>query len=85
MNKYSVTTDIEKAFLLVELHEDNRDVARFFGFENPNDPTSQFSSYRFGIVYLVTSATRSFTCHNFETYKFLSFPLHIFKKEWFVC
>ncbi|GFR10996.1 reverse transcriptase domain-containing protein [Trichonephila clavata] len=36
-NPIAYTADIEKAFLQIELHEQDRDVARFFWTENLND------------------------------------------------
>ncbi|GFR11590.1 uncharacterized protein TNCT_467031 [Trichonephila clavata] len=36
-NLIAYTADIEKAFLQIELHEQDRDVARFFWTENLND------------------------------------------------
>ena len=50
MNRYGVSTDIEKAFLNVGLHPEDRDVTRFFWFSNPTDPKSAITAYRFKSV-----------------------------------
>ena len=46
----ALTTDIEKAFLHVGLHETDRDMTRFLWLENPTDPNSQLTTYRFRSV-----------------------------------
>ena len=50
LNEFAVTTDIEKAFLNVGLEEEDRDVTRFFWFNNPTDVTGQLVNYRFKSV-----------------------------------
>ncbi|XP_060568771.1 uncharacterized protein LOC132727352 [Ruditapes philippinarum] len=50
LHAYAVTTDIEKAFLQVGLHTDDRDMTRFLWLKDPNDPNSDFSTYRFKVV-----------------------------------
>ncbi|XP_052260181.1 uncharacterized protein LOC127864522 [Dreissena polymorpha] len=50
LNPYAVSTDIEKAFLHVGLHEKDRDMTRFFWLENPLDPDSRLVTYRFKVV-----------------------------------
>ena len=50
LNEFAVTTDIEKAFLNVGLEEEDRDVTRFFWFNNPTDATGQLVNYRFKSV-----------------------------------
>ncbi|XP_063411556.1 uncharacterized protein LOC134694475 [Mytilus trossulus] len=50
MEKYAVTADIEKAFLHIELDENDRDVTRFFWLQNPNNPNSPLITYRFKVV-----------------------------------
>jgi len=46
----AVYTDIEKAFLHVQLAEEDRDVTRFFWLSNQEDPTSLLITYRFNTV-----------------------------------
>ena len=46
-HKYGVTTDIEKAFLHVTLHEGDRDFTRFLWLSQPMNPKSEFNTYRF--------------------------------------
>ena len=45
-----ICTDIEKAFLHIRLHEDDRDWTRFLWLTNPLDPESEFQTYRFKVV-----------------------------------
>ena len=45
-----ICTDIEKAFLHVWLHEDDRDWTRFLWLTDPLDPESEFNTYRFRVV-----------------------------------
>ena len=45
-----ICTDIEKAFLHVRLHEDDRDWTRFLWLTDPLDPESEFQAYRFRVV-----------------------------------
>ena len=47
---YGISTDIEKAFLHVRLHPDDRDYTRFFWLTDPTDVSSQFCTYRFKVV-----------------------------------
>ena len=50
MYKYGVTADIEKAFLQVELDENDRDATRFFWLQDPTDAQSALITYRFKVV-----------------------------------
>ncbi|VDI20809.1 Hypothetical predicted protein [Mytilus galloprovincialis] len=50
LNRSVITTDIEKAFLHVGLHEDDRDVTRFLWLSNPSDPDNHLIEYRFKAV-----------------------------------
>ena len=50
INKYAVTTDIEKAFLHEALDERDRDVTRFLWLRDPNDQDSPLMTYRFKAV-----------------------------------
>jgi len=48
--QYAVSADIEKAFLNIGLHPEDRDVTRFFWLKDPSDPESSFTTYRFRSV-----------------------------------
>ena len=50
MNKFAITTDIEKAFLHVSLDEKDRDVTRFLWPKDPSNPLSSLTTYRFKAV-----------------------------------
>ncbi|XP_053380752.1 uncharacterized protein LOC128548961 [Mercenaria mercenaria] len=49
-HKFAVSTDIEKAFLNISLHPDDRDVTRFFWLSDPSNPDSPHQAYRFKSV-----------------------------------
>ncbi|XP_052212246.1 uncharacterized protein LOC127831317 [Dreissena polymorpha] len=49
-HQYAVVTDIEKAFLNVSLHENDRDSTRLFWLSNPNDPENPLITFRFKAV-----------------------------------
>ena len=49
-HNYAISTDIEKAFLHINLHKEDRDCTRFFWLQNPTDPNSEFVVYRFKSV-----------------------------------
>ncbi|VDI51319.1 Hypothetical predicted protein [Mytilus galloprovincialis] len=57
LHQYAATTDIEKAFLQIELDEKDRDVTRFFWLSEPADPTSQLITYRFRVVLFGTTCS----------------------------
>ena len=50
LHRFAISTDIEKAFLHVHLHEDDRDFTRFLWLSNPSDPESELVMYRFKVV-----------------------------------
>ena len=50
LHKYAITTDIEKAFLHVNLDQADRDATRFYWLSNVDDPESEFIVYRFKSV-----------------------------------
>ena len=50
LHKYAITTDIEKAFLQVNLDQADRDATRFYWLSNIDDPESEFIVYRFKSV-----------------------------------
>ena len=47
---FGISTDIEKAFLHIRLHPDDRNYTRFFWLSEPTDPSSQLCVYRFKVV-----------------------------------
>ena len=47
---FGISTDIEKAFLHIRLHPDDRNYTHFFWLSDPTDPSSQFCVYRFKVV-----------------------------------
>ena len=50
VSKYGLTTDIEKAFLHLKLHKDDRNFTCFFWLSNPEDPESEFNIYCFKVM-----------------------------------
>ena len=50
VHKFGLTTDIEKAFLHVQLHNDDQDFIRFLWLSNADDPESEFEVYCFKVV-----------------------------------
>jgi len=50
VGKYGVVSDIEKAFLNIMLHEEDRDVTRFLWLSDPSDSISPLTTYRFRAV-----------------------------------
>lgn len=50
-HNYAISTDIEKAFLHINLHKKDRDCTRFFWLKNPADPNSEFVAYQFKSVF----------------------------------
>ena len=61
LNKYAVSIDIEKAFLQIELDENDRDVTQFIlWLSNSNDPNSPLitkCTYRFRVVLFETTCS----------------------------
>ena len=49
-HKYAISADIEKAFLQIALHEDDRNFTRFFWLNDPSDLTGKLDVYRFKTV-----------------------------------
>ena len=47
---FAISTDIEKAFLQVHLHEQDRDFTRFLWLADPTDAESELVTYRFRTV-----------------------------------
>ena len=50
VHKIGIVTDIEKAFLHVQLAEEDRNYTHFVWLSQPNDPESEFVIYRFKVV-----------------------------------
>ncbi|XP_068229526.1 uncharacterized protein [Palaemon carinicauda] len=49
-NNYACISDIEKAFLMVQLREEDRNYTRFLWLQDPTDPNSELIIYRFRVV-----------------------------------
>lgn len=47
---FGISTDIEKAFLHIHLHQDDRNFTRFFWLTDQTNPFSQFCLYHFKVV-----------------------------------
>ena len=62
VHRYGLSTDIEKAFLHVNLDEADRDYTRFLWLSDPSDPESKFDFYRFKTV-LFGSVSSPFMLH----------------------
>ena len=50
LHQFACASDIEKAFLMVQLREEDRNYTRFLWFENPVDANSKLIIYRFRVV-----------------------------------
>ena len=50
LHQFACASDIEKAFLMVQLREEDRNYTRFLWFENPVDPNSNLIIFRFRVV-----------------------------------
>ena len=50
LNGVAVSTDVEKTFLHVGLHEKDRDATQFFWLDDPRNPDSELCTYRFKVV-----------------------------------
>ena len=49
-HRFGISTDIEKAFLHIQLHPDDRDFTHFYWMKDSTDPSSQLSVYRFKVI-----------------------------------
>jgi len=54
LHPVGICMDIEKAFLHIQLHKDDRDHARFFWSSDPQNPDSEFVTFRFRVVLFCT-------------------------------
>ena len=61
-HKFALVTDIEKAFLHVQLAEGDRSYTCFLWLSEPDNPESQFTIYRFKVV-LFGSVSSPFMLH----------------------
>jgi len=64
--QFGLSGDIEKAFLNICLHPDDRNYTRFFWLSNPRDPSSHFNIYRFKVVPLEQLAPPSYLMRLFN-------------------
>ena len=58
INKYAISSDIEKAFLMIGLSEQDRDSCRFFWPADPFDSESEIKIYRFKVVLFGSTASQ---------------------------
>ena len=49
-HRFGISTGIEKAFLHIQLHPDDRDFTHFYWMKDSTDPSSQFSVYQFKVI-----------------------------------
>ena len=73
----AIVADIEKAFLQIGLHEDQRDVTRFLRIKNPNNPSvspdnvqeHRFARVAFGVISspILLGATINFHLDSYES------------------
>jgi len=57
VHKYAITTDIEKAFLHVNLHQADGDATRFYWLSNTDDPENEFIVYQLKSVMFGTTSS----------------------------
>ena len=57
LHRFGISTNIEKAFLHIRLHSEDRDFTRFFWLTDPTDPSSKFCVYRFKVVPFGTTSS----------------------------
>ena len=50
LNEFACASDIEKAFLMVQLRGEDRNFTRFLWLEDPKNPNSKLITYRFRVV-----------------------------------
>ena len=55
--KFGISSDIEKAFLHVQLHQKDRDFTCFFWPRCPCDPKSKLQAYRFRVVWFGSASS----------------------------
>ena len=58
LKEYAVSADVEKAFHMVKLHEDDRNFCRFFWPKDPFNPESEMLTYRFRVVIFGATASQ---------------------------
>ena len=63
LHKVAISTDIEKAFLHVKLHQEDRDYARFLWPSDINNPESDLQTFRFKVV-LFGATSSPFMLHS---------------------
>jgi len=71
MHLYGISTDIEKAFLHIALHEKDRNFTRFLWLSDPCNPNSEFTIYHFRTVLFgsVSSPFMLFTTLNYHLFQ----------------
>ena len=76
IHNYAISTDIEKAFLHVNLHKDDRDYSRFFWLKDVSNPNDEFDTYRFrAVLYIRCSEfTIYFVCYTIPPFTATQHP-----------
>jgi len=75
-HQYGYVTDIEKAFLHIVLHEQDRNFTRFLWLSDPLDPSSDFATYRFCTV-LFGSVSSPFMLFAVLNHHLLQYNTHV--------
>ncbi|XP_074657298.1 uncharacterized protein LOC141910505 [Tubulanus polymorphus] len=75
LHKFGLSADIEKAFLQVGLHDDDREYTKFLWLTDPKNPESELKTYRFKVILFgvvsspfILNATVRFHLNNYNNH-----------------